>query len=863
MPKAPSSNNHNNYAPSHGPNLNVLKRNQVGRHFQFQNSTRINSRSSFGDGLLGLPSVSKTKTGNNYIHRSMLNGTSPLSSLSTLVLNVNRLAMLRDHAQPAFDLTSMPSPILPPGPFIHQNPTARLTKFILQALELPTGADGPRTKYEKLENRIAELEALLQKKNTYSDSNVLMSPQNGSPASSHHDSGFGSESDSRSSGSTPALVHAPLSMPSMDVTWTHWPVDLPGPDLLRHLVEAFFTFNPHASQLFHAPTFMTSLNLPSNHPKFPAVPVLHAICAIASSYTTAVTSPPPADFEKIATDEMFTARYRIEENRPDSFSEQQATLAKEAIQRMEVLGLELVQVLQSSIILSWYYCSHARGAELFLNCAHSMRLCVPLGLNVCPPFHTISKTIRPASVLKPAKNVIEDEMRRNVFWLAYAVERQHGCSNGWALSLDDSDISQLLPVQSDQFETGKLVPPSERQWAHSNDLLTVHPENQTDGMILYIKASILLSKVKTFNLRFRAKHFSGDGEDSLSYGTFCPDEPVDPRNSMTFIDLDGTVTSFMTTFPSHLRSPVDKNKVNCTLFAAMVMSQVAMINLHEPHADIRSRGCISALKMLTASRAIIDLVCSAWGTAFDLSLLEGFVSYCFFAGGRVVARFLQAAIEEDAGDLIKTFQHELGVLRSAIDQMSSRHRIAAYLIRMLDGIAEERWSNSQLSVGFLGPFGTYTHQSGVYCEKTTITDALVSLDSLDYVVVPRENSTFGSVTETFDGLRYLKEGFIQGEVVMRIEHCLVVKKGAKLSDIDCVLSHEQNCGQALGQCQKFISTHLTSATTSKTTSTAAAADAVSKSEGLNIAAICSKICVTMFENLEILEEGIQDEDSCP
>jgi len=171
----------------------------------------------------------------------------------------------------------------------------------------------------------------------------------------------------------------------------------------------------------------------------------------------------------------------------------------------------------------------------------------------------------------------------------------------------------------------------------------------------------------------------------------------------------------------------------------------------------------------------------------------------------------------------------------------------------------------QVSVGFLGPFGTYTHQaayerfqkSGVYCEKTTITDALVSLDSLDYVVVPRENSTFGSVTETFDGLRYLKEGFIQGEVVMRIEHCLVVKKGAKLSDIDCVLSHEQ----ALGQCQKFISTHLTSATTSKTTSTAAAADAVSKSEGLNIAAICSKICVTMFENLEILEEGIQDEDN--
>jgi len=41
-----------------------------------------------------------------------------------------------------------------------------------------------------------------------------------------------------------------------------------------------------------------------------------------------------------------------------------------------------------------------------------------------------------------------------VFWLAYATERQHGCGNGWALSLDDQDVSQLLPVRGDQYEQG-------------------------------------------------------------------------------------------------------------------------------------------------------------------------------------------------------------------------------------------------------------------------------------------------------------------------------------------------------------------------------------------------------------------------
>jgi hypothetical protein len=76
---------------------------------------------------------------------------------------------------------------------------------------------------------------------------------------------------------------------------------------------------------------------------------------------------------------------------------------------------------------------------------------------MCPPFHSIAKAERPASIIPAARTVIEDETRRNVFWLAYATERQSGCGNGWALSLDDQDISQLLPVRGDQFEQGVRV----------------------------------------------------------------------------------------------------------------------------------------------------------------------------------------------------------------------------------------------------------------------------------------------------------------------------------------------------------------------------------------------------------------------
>lgn len=34
------------------------------------------------------------------------------------------------------------------------------------------------------------------------------------------------------------------------------------------------------------------------------------------------------------------------------------------------------------------------------------------------------------------------------------MERQQGTGNGWALSLDDLDVCQLLPLRGDQFEQG-------------------------------------------------------------------------------------------------------------------------------------------------------------------------------------------------------------------------------------------------------------------------------------------------------------------------------------------------------------------------------------------------------------------------
>ncbi|KAL4266916.1 Prephenate dehydratase domain-containing protein [Pleurotus pulmonarius] len=171
-----------------------------------------------------------------------------------------------------------------------------------------------------------------------------------------------------------------------------------------------------------------------------------------------------------------------------------------------------------------------------------------------------------------------------------------------------------------------------------------------------------------------------------------------------------------------------------------------------------------------------------------------------------------------------------------------------------------------IGVAYLGPVGTYTHQaahqkfgpSAKYVGQDTVQDVFNALSpTIPFGVVPQENTIFGSVVETYDQLRHSNVGkglFVVSEVTLGVQHCLLARKGVSLSEIKNVLSHEQ----ALGQCQGFLSKHLPSARQMKTPSTAAAAEAIATSEEYaTSAAICSKICTTVFPELDVLEESIQ------
>ena len=121
-------------------------------------------------------------------------------------------------------------------------------------------------------------------------------------------------------------------------------------------------------------------------------------------------------------------------------------------------------------------------------------------------------------------------------------------------------------------------------------------------------------------------------------------------------------------------------------------------------------------------------------------------------------------------------------------------------------------------------------------------------------VLPIENSAHGSVTKVYDLMRS-HSFFIVRSVKLHVRHHLLAKKGAELSDIRVILSHEQ----ALGQCSRFLKS-LPGVKTRVCANTAMAAREVAASGDPAMAAISSESCAAQY-GLNVLKSQIQNTDN--
>ncbi len=157
-------------------------------------------------------------------------------------------------------------------------------------------------------------------------------------------------------------------------------------------------------------------------------------------------------------------------------------------------------------------------------------------------------------------------------------------------------------------------------------------------------------------------------------------------------------------------------------------------------------------------------------------------------------------------------EREADVLRHVIDKNSGplENNDVAHLFRALMSACLS--AEAPLTVGFLGPEGTYSHAAALkhfgYAINShplpTIDDVFreVEAGQTNFGVVPIENSTEGVISNTLDNFvdSTLK---VCGEVSLRIHHHLLAKANS-LDEIKRVYSHQQS----LAQCRKWLAANL-------------------------------------------------------
>ncbi|MFZ5805260.1 MAG: prephenate dehydratase [Acidobacteriota bacterium] len=121
-----------------------------------------------------------------------------------------------------------------------------------------------------------------------------------------------------------------------------------------------------------------------------------------------------------------------------------------------------------------------------------------------------------------------------------------------------------------------------------------------------------------------------------------------------------------------------------------------------------------------------------------------------------------------------------------------------------------------------------------------------------WAVLPIENTTAGSINETYDLLRHAAVSIV-GEEVLPVEHCLLGLPGASLTGIRVVLSHPQ----ALAQCRGFLAS-LPNVQVQAFVDTAEAAREVAYRQDPAVAAVASAEAGEAY-GLQVLARAIADQ----
>ncbi|MFW6148751.1 MAG: prephenate dehydratase [Atribacterota bacterium] len=141
------------------------------------------------------------------------------------------------------------------------------------------------------------------------------------------------------------------------------------------------------------------------------------------------------------------------------------------------------------------------------------------------------------------------------------------------------------------------------------------------------------------------------------------------------------------------------------------------------------------------------------------------------------------------------------------------------------------------------------------CSSFNQVSEAVKESKADYAILPIENSQTGGINNVHDLL--LSENlFAIGEVILKIEHCLIAHQETKPERIEKIYSHPQ----ALAQCERYLMKNFSHCQIIPVYDTAGSVKQIKESRELKAAGIASRRAATYYE-MNILENSVEDNPS--
>ncbi|KDE07907.1 hypothetical protein MVLG_01817 [Microbotryum lychnidis-dioicae p1A1 Lamole] len=460
----------------------------------------------------------------------------------------------------------------------------------------------------------------------------------------------------------PTFPGLPSSFPRSHITVLTprgWPPALPSPPLLHRLIDVFFSKSHLATDLIVEGKFRAALALPPAHPKFPLPALLHGMLAISGRM---VSSDWFADEPK---------QWGISD--PDeSFADWHAAKADSLIdEAFSKASNQRIRVAQAAGLVCFSFYTAGKFAKVWLQVARLTRIIVGLGLNhVRAATRGKDGVLRDRflhmkqSVLPPTDDPEDLYERATACQMAFLADKIATASTAWACSLDEADITTLIPPPHGVSYPAKDLDTSPLSSWNANFFVD-HPPGLVGVFQIYLKCTYLLGRVTTF--LSRAPYPIG-----MSLARMKTDGSKltvsDIRNSETFRRLEATIRQFQQSVPREIQNIYTSPNADSRLALIFAIPHVCLIMLHEPFVMLVEDDD-SFAKCITSARAILNSVYTLCGSSFEIGGLAPFLSYCYAATGRTLVR--EIAIRKLRGQDSTHIFEEMQTILIVLDEFNT------------------------------------------------------------------------------------------------------------------------------------------------------------------------------------------------